>query len=476
MRVIIISAEAVPFCKVGGLADVVGSIFTELLNRKVDAYLLIPYYSRIIREEVDETGHSFGVTMGGRTLTFNILNRDRVFFLASEPLFGRGGIYGEDGRYYEDNHIRFAFFCRASLQFLKTEGLRPDVLHLQDWQTALIPLYLRTLYRTDEFFRDTATVLTIHNAGYQGVFPPSIMDDVEIPREYFHPEGVEFYGKVNFLKAGILFSDIITTVSKRYREEITTPEYGAGLEGVFQKRRDRIYGVLNGIDYSVWSPETDPFIHANYSAEDLRGKALCKRRLLEDLSLSPAGGPLLAFIGRIEPQKGIDLLTEAAERLKGYPVNLIVLGSGERYLEESIERVVEGVPRFSFQRGFDNSLAHRLYAASDMVLIPSRYEPCGLVQLIALRYGTIPIARATGGLADTIVDFDPFKRKGYGILFRDYNPDAFFEAIKRAFTIYVQKRLWKTLVVEAMKQDFSWQQSVSEYLRLYRIAGHEHKG
>jgi starch synthase len=435
--------------------------------------LALPYYRKIIKPEgIYHTGVKFNLSMGSVSYEFNVFKKENVYFFASEKLFDREGIYGDRGGYYEDNAFRFAFFSRAVLEYFKKAGYQPDLFHLHDWQTSLIPLYINTYYKNDPLYRKTATVLTIHNAGYQGIFPPYILKDLDIPEGLFTPEGVEFYGNINFLKTGILFSDIITTVSKRYAEEITTPEYGGGLDGILRKRANDLYGILNGIDYNTWSPEKDQLIYSRYSSNNLRGKALCKYQLLKQCSLDfERGKPIVAYIGRLDHQKGIELIISIIRSLLDYGVSLIILGEGNLSDEDSLMKIKRPTDKRLFINiGFDDTLAHRIYAGADIIMMPSKYEPCGLVQMISLRYGTIPVARNTGGLSDTIIDFNPFTCKGTGFLFDDYSTSAFLEALKRAFTVYTDRRRWREIMRTAMQMDFSWSISVSEYIKIYRKA------
>ncbi len=473
MKIVLVSVEAVPYCKVGGLADVVGALFEELSLRETEVILTLPYYRKIIKPEgIYDTGIRFNLRMGNASYDFSVFKKENVYFFASERLFDREGIYGDREGYYEDNALRFAFFSRAVLEYFNRTGYQPDVFHLHDWQTSLIPLYIEIYYRDSPSYKKTVTVLTIHNAGYQGIFPSHLLKDLGIPEGLFTPEGIEFYGNINFLKAGILYSDIITTVSRRYAEEITTPEYGGGLEGVLKRRTNDLYGILNGIDYSKWSPENDPLIYSKYSYDNLRGKALCKYQLLKECSLEyEKGKPLVAYIGRFDAQKGIELIIAVLKEILDYGVPLVILGEGNPYDEDSLMKIKRSMDKRLFLNiGFNDTLAHRIYAGADIIMMPSRYEPCGLVQMISLRYGTIPVARNTGGLSDTIVDYNPFTGKGTGFLFEEYTTGAFLESLKRAFTVYVNRGRWRKIMKAAMQMDFSWSSSVSEYIRIYKKA------
>ncbi len=484
MRVLFVASEAVPYCKTGGLADVTGALFKELKKMGINVLMVLPYYRQLIRSDnIVTTGLRIEVRQNSRSYLCSLYtstDKDTLFIDIPE-LFDREGIYGDTRGDYPDNDTRFSIFSRATLMAVKSMGFQPDVIHMHDWHTALIPLYLKTIHREDAFFVNTATVLTIHNLGYQGLFPPGSLKNIGISPAFFTPEGIEFYGKVNFLKAGIVFSDVITTVSSRYAEEITTEEYGFGLDGVLRRRRDVLYGVINGIEYDRWSPEIDPYIHAHYHHRDLRGKALCKKDLLSKINLDVAKNtPVMAFIGRLATQKGVDLLVDNMDRLFRLGVVLVVLGTGDERYERLLMDKQSRYPDVLYvDFEFNESLAHKIYAGADMMLMPSRYEPCGLVQLISLRYGTIPVARSTGGLTDSIEDFDPLKKTGTGFLFDDYNGSAFLECVKRAIVVFTVKSSWHRIMREAMLRDFSWNASARQYLQIYQEAvkrRHEHKG
>jgi starch synthase len=350
-------------------------------------------------------------------------------------------------------------------------GVRPDVIHCNDWQTGLVPLYLKSLYK-NSFFKKTATVFTIHNLGYQGLFSASDFLLTGLGGEWFTPDGIEFYGKVNFLKAGLIGADSITTVSLTYAKEILTPQYGHGLEGVLKKRSDRLYGILNGIDTEEWNPRTDPYIPATYEPSDTGGKALCRKRLMEECMLKDSERfPLAAIVGRLSEQKGLDILIDSVEEIISMGARLIMLGKGDERLQTRILEVAERYKELVFVKiGYDVSFAHRIYAGSDIFLMPSQYEPCGLGQMIAMTYGTIPVARKTGGLADTIVDYEPLKEYGTGFLFEDYRAAALRECMKRALCFYTDGRRWNPVVSNAMMKDFSWASSAAQYLKLYAEA------
>jgi starch synthase len=401
----------------------------------------------------------------------------RVHFIDAPEYFDREGIYTEPktGKAYEDDGERFAFFSLAVLAALRALGLRPDAIHANDYQTGLVAAALRHRPPADGFFRGTGTVYTIHNMGYQGVFDLSVARKAGFGEDVLHPTGpLEFWGKTNFMKAGIVASDLVNTVSRKYAEEIrTSAEYGFGLEGVLDARRDRLFGIVNGIDGEIWNPETDPKIPHHFTAESLSGKARMKDALLEEcgFSASVREKPLFGVISRLADQKGFDLVREAAPDLLRESLALVVLGTGQPEYHElfrKLERESDGRVRF-FQR-FDDGLAHRIEAGSDFFLMPSRYEPCGLNQLYSLRYGTIPVVRATGGLADTVVPVDRDRGTGTGIRFEEYSARALLGAVREAVALHADPALTARIRRNGMRADFSWERSASEYEELYRSA------
>ncbi len=463
-----------PYIKTGGLADVTGALLKEYLKSGVEAYLVLPLYRRIKQDlALTNTGRTISVALGNRRVSGRIFSHGKSsFFIECNEFFGRPELYGTPEGDYPDNAARFAFFDRAILEACIALGLRPDVIHCNDWQTGLLPLYLKTTYAS-KFFKGTATLMTIHNLGYQGLFKADEFALTGVPPEWFTPEGIEFYGKVNFLKAGIISSDIITTVSGTYAREILTPEYGCGLEGVLRNRSSDLYGVVNGIDTEEWDPWRDRLIPSTYGLTDVAGKAVCKRELLKECSFRTVDkdAPLIAFIGRLSAQKGLDLIVDSAEEILSGGSNLVILGKGDEQIQNDVVALSKKHKgRMFIKVGYDEAFAHRIYAGSDIFLMPSRYEPCGLGQLIAMRYGTIPVARRTGGLADTIRDYQPLKCSGTGFLFDEYSSSSFKECVRSALCAYTDKRKWKKVIVNAMGEDFSWESSAKEYNKLYESA------
>lgn len=472
MRIFIAASEAVPYAKTGGLADVTGSLFRECRRLGEEAYLFLPLYRRIRESFVlKDTGFRINLILGDRVIDSRILSHNNsVFFLESEEFFDRDELYGTPYGDFPDNARRFIFFSRAVLEAAMAMGLRPDIIHCNDWQTGMIPLYLKTLYNND-FFRKTASVMTIHNMGYQGIFDASEFNLTGLGQAWFGIEGVEFYGRINLLKAGLISADMITTVSRHYAEEILTPDYGHGLDGLLRKRASDLKGVINGIDIEEWNPSNDRLIPDRFDQDDLSGKMRCREKLIRECSLDSNKGeaPLISFVGRLSRQKGIDILSKSVKRILDTGSGLIILGKGDAEFESMVSRIGrDNKGRVFVRLGYDDGLAHKIYGGSDIFLMPSLYEPCGLGQMIAMRYGTIPVARRTGGLADTIEDYDPVRDSGTGFLFDDYTPDALICSIRLAITTYSCKERWERLIKNAMKRDFSWKRSAEEYIDIYK--------
>jgi starch synthase len=399
------------------------------------------------------------------------------WFIGQEAYFNREGLYQEAGEDYRDNLARFTFFCRGVLETLKTLDWKPDVIHANDWQTALIPIYLRTLYAEEPFFKGMGTVFTIHNLAFQGTFESELLSLTGLSWDEFVPEKLEFYGKLNLMKGGIVYANVLGTVSRQYSKEIQTGDLGCGLEELLASRADDLYGVLNGIDYGVWNPETDEHIARHFGPDDLKGKQVCKSALQKVSKLPKRDVPLIGIISRLTDQKGFDLIAEVIEEIMGMDLQLVLLGTGLPKYHKMFEQIGKRYPKkMGIHLTFDNALAHRIEAGSDMFLMPSRYEPCGLNQLYSLKYGTVPVVRATGGLADTIVDYAPKsakQRTANGFVFREYSACALLVAIKRAVATYQDRETWTKLMRTGMTQDFSWMHSAQEYVRLYRKANRQ---
>ena len=478
MKVVFLTSEMYPFAKVGGLADVAGSLPPELKKAGAEIHVFMPFWSRSIdpsKFEIADTGVSVRVKIGGEELGSRVLRSSYkgvdVFLIENEAYYGRDGLYGTSEGDYPDNAERFAFFVQAVLEALPELGIQPDLFHVNDWESAMLPVYSRHVY--GERYGGVRVLLTIHNLAYQGLFPPEILPRINVPGELFHMEALEFYGKVNFLKGGIVFSDFINTVSPTYAKEITLPEFGCGLEGVLKKRERNLTGILNGIDTEVWDPSKDPSLYHNYSISDFRKKRpLNKKKLIREMGLPLKSGTILfGMVSRLASQKGLDILVRALEELaSGEEFQAVILGKGDREYEEKLAELAERHPeRIAVRIGFDATLAGRIYGGADVFLMPSRYEPCGLGQMIALRYGSLPLVRLTGGLRDTVVPYDPEKSpEGYGFAFEEYSAEALKAEMMRSMSLHGNRRLWNRLAERGMKLDFSWSRSAREYLELYR--------
>ncbi len=480
IKVVVASSEATPFAKTGGLADVAGALPQALAELGCDVTLFMPLYRDVVDcgAELLPTGVKVSVPVGRRVLEAEIFSAKSggvtVYFVKRDEYFDRTYLYATPQEDYFDNLERFVFFSRAVMEATIKLGLAPDVMHCNDWQSGLIPAYLKSLYR--DVLPDTACVFTIHNLAYQGLFPASFFDLTGLPQDMFAMDGVEFWGRINLLKAGIVYSDVITTVSNAYSKEIQTPEYGCGLEGILTERQHELFGVINGVDYKVWNPEVDGFIARKYSVADMKGKGECKKDLLKEYGLkSKPTTPVIGIISRLADQKGFDILSKAMNSLMKLDLVIVLLGTGEKKYHDLFEKLAKRYPeKLGVKITFNNTLAHKIEAGSDMFLMPSRYEPCGLNQIYSLRYGTIPIVRDTGGLSDTIKEFKPGKgakqSAGNGFKFKRYSSNALLRKVSQATTVYSDKKEWAGLVSRAMGCDFSWRSSAVKYIELYRSA------
>ena len=477
MKIAMLASEVVPFAKTGGLADVAGALPKFLSSLGLELRVFVPLYRetkkrnlplrRVIESlELDWNGEKVSFSVWESrvgTLGFLMIERDEYF--------DRDFLYGTPQGDYPDNGERFAFFSKAALETLRHLNFRPDVIHAHDWQAAIALALLKFVYSQDPFFAYTRTLFTIHNLAYQGLFEKDLLGRIGLPDTLFSMEDLEFYGKVNYLKAGILYSTAVSTVSRRYSQEIQTPEFGFRLDGLLRKRRDRLFGILNGVDYADWNPATDKFIIRPFDPTYLDGKKECKKDLLRAFSLDGVKEecPVVGMVSRLAGQKGFDIVCESLEEIFKMGAVLVVLGTGEEVFQKSLRAAREKFPgSLGLKIAFDESLSHKIYAGSDMFLIPSRYEPCGLTQMYSLRYGTVPVVRATGGLDDTIQEHDPARGTGNGFRFQEYSSAALLSSLKKAITVHRQKEHWRQLVQRAMACDFSWEMSAREYLRLYQ--------
>lgn len=481
LKVLFLSPEAVPFAKTGGLGDVAGSLPPALRRIGVDVRLVLPLYAmvRTSAAQMRPMGKDLKVPLGASVLTARIWESRTaqdtpLYFIEREDLFGRPNLYGNSSGDYYDNLERFSFYCHGALRLAEELSFCPDLVHCHDWQTGLVPALIRGPYRQSSCVGRAKTMFTIHNLGYQGIFPPEKLRLTGLsPEGFFRMDGLEFWGKISLLKAGIVYSDMVTTVSPTYAQEIQTDSYGMGMEGILRQKRSVLFGILNGVDYGIWDPEHDAHLPACYSRGRMAGKRRCKEALIKEMALDPAleNRPLLGVISRLDAQKGIDLLAAALPQMLALDAGVVILGSGDSALQEALGEVVRKNPgRVGLRVGFDEPLAHRIMGGTDLFLVPSRYEPCGLTQLYALRYGTVPVVRATGGLDDTIVPFKKDTGDGNGFKFAAYQPQALLRSVKDAVAVFGDVKLWSRLVTNGMEADFSWERSARSYLDLYRSA------
>ncbi len=469
LNVLFASAEAAPYAKVGGLADVVGSLPQALAALGHEVAVALPLYGAIDRAKWDvdaAPSRSLGVRFAAKDHEVTVREVDgtgaRVLFVDEPTYLRRPKIYGE-----ADDPKRFAFFCRAVAEIAAVR--RPDVVHAHDWHTALVPELLKQGYA--DRLPETASVFTIHNLAYQGVTRERVLHLVELPEDRLLIEKKRYAKQIDPMARGIAFADVVSTVSERYAEEILTPQFGEGLEPLLEERRSDLYGILNGIDTKIFDPATDPHIAANYSLEDVSGKALCKAALREEFRLrETVQTPLFGVVGRLVEQKGVDLLAAVTPQLLAWGAQVVMLGAGEPAYERRLsELAAQSAGAFGLRIGFDAALAQRIYAGSDLFLMPSRFEPCGLGQLISLRYGTVPVVHAVGGLADTVRDADA-REDGNGFAVAAYAPAALLEVCRRAIAAFREAERWSLLVARGMREDHSWTASAREYVSLYQTA------
>ena len=478
LKICLATSELAPLAKSGGLADVSAALSAYLHREGHDIRVLMPFYSSISREHLEiepiSNLQNLSVRIGPWDIEYSI---DRailpasglpVYLLRCPVLYDRPTLYTSAA----DEHLRFLLLSRVAIEMCQHMRFAPDIFHCHDWHTALIPLYLRTIYSWDKLFAATRSVMTIHNIGYQGIFSADIIGDLNLGDDEHHLHQDDLaQGRVNFMKTGLLFAHLLTTVSPTYAHEIQGSEYGMGLDDVLRARSDVLHGILNGVDYDEWNPETDTLIPQTFSSDDPSGKAVCKQELMRQLGLAgDADQPLVGFVSRLVGQKGIDLMERTLPSLLTQNnFSLAVLGSGESRFElffESLQRAARG--RVSFHRGYNDKLAHWIEAGSDMFLMPSIYEPCGLNQMYSLKYGTIPIVRETGGLADTVQLVNSNAGTGTGILFRDYDEAGLAWAIRRALELFEDRPLWQKIMRNGMAMDFSWQRQGEQYVKLFR--------
>jgi starch synthase len=476
MEILFVASEVAPWSKTGGLGDVAAALPRALAARGHAVTVVSPRYGSIDPRAAGFVRRDGVLRIRGEPAAAWVRRGKPTFWLVEhERLFGaRRGIYGEHGRDFPDNAERFTFLSRAALALPGATGTRPQVVHANDWQTGLVPFLLRHEHAGDPHLAEARTVFTIHNLAYQGVFPKDVVPHLGLPWDVFRLEAMEFYDRLSFIKAGLVFADVLTTVSPTYAREIRTPQGGHGLDALLRDRASDLHGILNGIDAAEWNPATDPHLPAHYSATALAGKGRCKAALQGEMGLPVRPGvPLAAVVSRLADQKGVDLLIAALPEVLSRDAQLVILGSGEARSEQALlTAAAERRDRMAVRIGFDEGLAHRIEAGADLFLMPSRFEPCGLNQMYSLRYGTVPVVRAVGGLEDTVEDYDGWN-VGTGFKFRDYTPAALSLAVRRALEVYRDGRAWRGLMARGMAEDFSWDRSAVSYEALYRALGAE---
>ncbi|MDH5457237.1 MAG: glycogen synthase GlgA [Nitrospinota bacterium] len=479
LNILFASPEAHPFAKTGGLGDVSSALPLALKQQGHDVRVIIPKYRSVgqVKRSIKPMGLTVTVPIGPNLKSGELhegrLNRTvPVYFVGQEGYFDRDGFYGDAEGEFPDNAERFIFFARAVLEACKVLDFQPDIIHCNDWQTGLVPCYLKTTFANDPFFKNTRSVFSIHNLGYQGNFSNRYLPMAHLPWNVFTIEGVEFYDCFSFMKAGLVFADQLATVSKTYSKEILTPENGFGMDGVLRHHQNKLSGILNGADYGEWDPQIDTHIKAHYGPKSLKGKQECKKSLARKLSLKLTDQtPLLCMVTRLSSQKGIDLVVQSFAELMDQGAALVILGSGDEHYESFFTEQNQNYPnQFRYVSGFNEKLAHQIIAGSDLLFMPSLYEPCGLTQMYALRYGTVPVVRRVGGLADTIKTFQSGKNQGTGFLFKSSEEVKWLSLLHKALALYSKKKVWRNLMLNGMAQDFSWEKAAKQYAILYRQA------
>jgi len=477
LKVLIVSPEVDPYAKSGQLADVAGSLSKALADLNLDVYIIMPKYRKpeIEALTMELITSKLEIPMGKKKVKTNIykseVEKNTLFFIDNPKYFYRENIYGTSKGDYIDNDERFVFFNRAVLEFLLKTRRKFHIIHCHNWATALIPVFLKTIYSKFNLFKKTATVLTLHNLAYQGEFPPESLFLTDLNWNFLVQNSV-FNGKFNFLKAGLLYADVLTTGSKRHIEEIEKGEFHFGLKEILHKRKDSFFGIINGIDYEVWNPEHDRHIEANYNKDDLEPKKICKEDLIKEFNLKVKKDDfLIGIVSYLTIYKGFDLLFDIIDELMKMNIGIIALVKGDEELEKNFMRMHRKFPeKIGVKLAIDTTLAHKVIAGSDILLIPSKYEPCGLNQFYGFRYGTVPVVRATGGLDETVEEFDPEKLTGNGFKFKKLKSKELLKVIKKAFTYYKKPETWIKIMKNGMEKDFSWKNSAKEYLKIYQLA------
>ena len=478
LRVAFVSAEAFPYAKLGEMADVAYSLPKHLSSLGMEVSLFLPKYRRpeIDSLPMERITSNLPVRLGDRIAKISVFKGEQgkydVYFIDNPKYFWRDQIYGTGTREYLDNDERFIFFNRAVLEFLYKQNLEVDIIHCNNWPAALIPVFLKTQYTKKKHFRDTATVLTLHNIAYQGEYPPDSLMLTGLDMKYFTSQKLSLNGKFNFLKTGIMYADVLNTVSSTYRREILTKKHGLGLEEILRSRRDAFFSIRNGIDYEVWNPETDPYIAANYSSSDFDAKMECKKDLIKEFGLPiNLKTPVTGIVSYMRTHKGFDILLKAMKDLVRLDMALVILGQGEEQYENQLIEIQRKHPdKVAVRLEMNPALAHKIAAGADIFLIPSLYEPCGLNQLYSFRYATVPVVRGTGGLEETVRPFQTATEKGNGFVFKEYSSAALLAALREALKFYKKPDLWKKILAEGMKENYSWDNAARRYRKLYKRA------
>lgn len=478
MNILFISPEVLPFARAGGLGDVSHYLPRALSQRGHRLWIITPKHRATdqVPHEITRRPSAIKVPLSWRERTAEIHTTVveggiEVIFIGCDDLFNRAGLYGNEFGDYEDNAERFIFFSRAALEVIKALDIQPDIIHCHEWPTGLVPVYAKTLYKDLPNLAGAATVFTYHNLGSQGLFWHYDFTMTGLDWELFTPEGLEFHGQLNMMKAGLVWADVISTVSRKYASETLTPEYAFGLEGVLKVRKNDTYAVLNGVDYDVWDPSTDQDLVANYSPADLAGKKACRRDLAQAFQLNQDDTPIVAVISRLLDRKGFDIISAGIKDILTLDLKLVFMGMGEDKYHILLQDLARDYPgRVGIKIAYDKALAHRIMAGADIFLMPSRYEPCGLEQLYALKYGTVPLVRATGGLDDTVIDVTIHCDSGTGFKFADYSPQALLQTLETALTCYKEKAAWEGIMRRGMSCDFSWSRAAAEYESIYLSA------
>jgi len=478
MNILMVTPEVIPFSRAGGLADVSCHLALALAERGHHVRIITPKYRQVVASGLIITSLPLTadvyMSVNTRKASFSSASLDatvEVVFTGCDALFDREHIYGSEFGDYEDNAERYIFFSRAVMEYLRLSGLTPDIIHCHDWPSGLVPMYLKTTYRHLEHLARTASLFTFHNLGAQGIFHQYDFPQTGLGWEYFTSKHLEYHGKLNLAKSGLVSADLVSTVSQKYAQEVLTPEYGFGLEGVLQERLRDTYSVLNGVDYHVWDPARDRYLAAAYSPADLGPKARCREDLHQAFHLASDSAPIVAVVSRLVDRKGVALILEAMDRLLALNLKFVFLGTGEDKYHVRLSDLARAHPdRIGLKLSYDRALAHRIVAGADMFLIPSRYEPCGLEQLYSMKYGTVPVVRATGGLDDTVIDQAQDPQGSTGFKFEPYTAEALCETMGRAVDLFQDRRAWTDLMLRGMRQDFSWSRAAAEYEKLYQLA------